>query len=125
MTLAMGEGIERDGRHIHTFNPDDTHNFNASHIIHNLSFGPEIGDQSKEEQTTLNGVRKIVTKDYGTTGLFQYFIKIVPTTYVGYGRRGRDVETNRYFYTERFRPLMKEYLEGDDLGSIDPGGGGR
>jgi hypothetical protein len=54
--------------------------------------------------------------------MFQYFIKIVPTTY-----KGKDVvrtidpaynlnnleeepqlETNRYFTTERFSPLMKE-----------------
>jgi hypothetical protein len=110
--IAMGEGIERDGRHIHTFNPEDTPNFNASHIIHHLSFGP-VPDEFKNNQelTALNGVGKIVTRDYGTTGLFQYFIKIVPTTYIG-GKR--SVDTNRYFYTERFRPLMKEYFDDDD-----------
>ena len=75
--IAMGEGIERDGRHIHTFLPEDAPNFNASHIIHQLSFGPEDGSEP------LNGVTKIVTENTGTTGLFQYFIKVVPTTYVG------------------------------------------
>jgi len=129
--IAMGEGIERDGRHIHTFNPDDTHNFNASHIINHLSFGPEPdGDQKNAEITQLNGVSKIVTKEYGTTGLFQYFIKIVPTTYKNAGPRKRtDIETNRYFYTERFRPLMKEYFDDDDLTRQDddrpPKDGGR
>lgn len=126
--IAMGEGIERDGRHIHTFNPDDTHNFNASHTIHHLSFGPEVvtadngivgtavtgsmgNNRKNQELTTLNGASKIVTKEHGTTGLFQYFIKIVPTTYVG---SKSTIETNRYFYTERFRPLMKEIFDNDD-----------
>lgn len=119
--IAMGEGVERDGRHIHTFNPEDTHNFNASHVVNHLSFGPEPDggsssrSSSNSELTALNGVSKIVTKEYGTTGLFQYFIKVVPTKYKNAGPRNIDVETNRYFYTERFRPLMKEYFDDDDL----------
>ena len=121
--IAMGEGIERDGRHIHTFNPDDTHNFNASHVINHLSFGPPEPEKSRgrrnSELTSLNGVRKIVTKEYGTTGLFQYFIKIVPTTYKSAGPDNADLETNRYFYTERFRPLMREYFDDDDLSLQD------
>jgi hypothetical protein len=127
--IAMGEGIERDGRHIHTYVPEDAPNFNASHIIHQLSFGPEDGKEP------LKGMIKIVTEQTGTTGLFQYFIKIVPTTYVGETGKllegadtlpslyeeveeSRDskqsdgtVETNRYFFTERFMPLMTDLLE--------------
>ena len=111
--IAMGEGIERDGRHIHTFNPDETHHFNASHIINHLSFGPEPEISYKNHEVmALNGAKKIVSKEHGTTGLFQYFIKIVPTTYIGSGR-SKTIETNRYFYTERFRPLMKEIFEDD------------
>jgi endoplasmic reticulum-Golgi intermediate compartment protein 3 len=128
--IAMGEGVERDGRHIHTFNPDDTQNFNASHIIHHLSFGPEYdyegrGKSKKKnniptptskayeiDQTSLNGLTKIVDKEYGTTGLFQYFIKIVPTTYIT-KTKGITIETNRYYFTERFRPMMKEYITDD------------
>mmetsp|Transcript_11956 Transcript_11956/g.30329 ORF Transcript_11956/g.30329 Transcript_11956/m.30329 type:complete len:522 (+) Transcript_11956:167-1732(+) len=128
--IAMGEGVERDGRHIHTYNPEDAPNFNASHIIHSMSFGPEDGTEP------LNGATKIVTDNTGTTGLFQYFIKIVPTNYVGEGinfpkvddtvpslyPEGEDsrfadrktIETNRYFFTERFRPLMTELLEDED-----------
>jgi hypothetical protein len=113
----MGEGVERDGRHIHAFVPDDTPNFNASHIIHHLSFG------APEEQwadSYLNGATKIVTKELGTTGLFQYFIKVVPTTYLQQ-QTGKVIrkETNRYFVTERFRPLMREYFDDDDGGYDD------
>ena len=131
--IAMGEGIERDGRHIHTYLPEDAPNFNASHIIHDLSFGPPLGSQP------LSGSTKIVTSDTGTTGLFQYFIKVVPTTYVGerafpQGSKGlqvlpseativgneRVVETNRYFSTERFMPLMTELLEDHHKDEDDP-----
>ncbi len=135
--IAMGEGIERDGRHIHTYLPEDAPNFNSSHIIHQLSFGPADGLEP------LNGVTKIVTEDTGTTGLFQYFIKIVPTTYVGNGAipslpEGADslpslfpeteeskekddaMETNRYFFTERFMPLMTELLEDHHKDGEDP-----
>jgi len=148
--IAMGEGIERDGRHIHTYVPEDAPNFNASHIIHQLGFGPEDGRES------LNGATKIVTEKTGATGLFQYFIKIVPTTYVGEGSnfpkideayntlpslypeveeyasadnggdgsgKTKRIETNRYFFTERFMPLMTELLEDehyeeDDFGKV-------
>jgi hypothetical protein len=134
--IAMGEGIERDGRHIHSFVPEDAPNFNASHIIHELSFGPG-------EESPLNGVTKIVGPEHGTSGLFQYFIKIVPTTYKGMSppvserdealpslyeevENGQDddrLETNRYFYTERFRPLLKEIPEdGEEEGGVDESG---
>lgn len=127
--IAMGEGVERGGRHIHKFDPDDTPNFNASHIIHHLSFGPSV-DSKVKGVDSLDGVTKIVTKEYGTTGLFQYFIKIVPTTYIGEGTKASGrVETNRYFFTERFRPLMKEYIEDDhfeedeERAAVTAGGG--
>lgn len=113
--IAMGEGIERDGRHIHTFNPEEAQNFNASHIINHLTFGPEMPEFDQNGgHTALNGATKIVQKEHGTTGLFQYFIKVVPTTYVGVGPGATNVETNRFFFTERFRPLMTEYFADDD-----------
>lgn len=127
--IAMGEGVERDGRHIHTFLPEDSPNFNASHTIYELSFGPE-------DEAPLSGVEKIVGPEHGTTGLFQYFIKVVPTTYKGRdlmpknadqampsifveveGNQDKEhvLETNRYFFTERFRPLMKEFVEEEHM----------
>jgi hypothetical protein len=124
LTFIIHAGVERDGRHIHTFVPEDAPNFNASHTIHELSFGP--GDDSP-----LNGVTKVVGPEHGTTGLFQYFIKVVPTSYKDMkasvmSERDQEqlpslyeevenhpdgvLETNRYYYTERFRPLLREFL---------------
>jgi hypothetical protein len=115
--IAMGEGVERDGRHIHSFLPEDAQNFNASHVIHHLSFG---GTWEGNKDRVLDGVTKIVTKYHGTTGMFQYFIKVVPTTYIGkaFSLTGYQ-ETNRYFFLERFRPLMNEYIEGEDDDEVD------
>ena len=156
--IAMGEGVDRDGRHIHHFLPEDRVNFNASHVVHELSFMDEeyadyaidggggggsdkvkeVRDTKKNNQkvgrihgeNSMNGIRKTTTEELGTTGLFQYFIKIVPTRYKGDSidnflgvpstqKRGEKsnydndkiVETNRYFYTERFRPLIGEVHE--------------
>ena len=64
----------------------------------------------------------------GVTGSFHYFIKIVPTAYKGerivkeidpslrfkYGTVPK-LETNRYFVTERFTPLMEPDDEHYDL----------
>ncbi|KAL7532123.1 hypothetical protein ACHAXR_007253 [Thalassiosira sp. AJA248-18] len=144
--IAMGEGVDREGRHIHQFLPEDRINFNASHVVYELSFMDDDyavdgmdGEGFKTEITkvgingekSMNGVSKVVTEETGTTGLFQYFIKVVPTKYKGDITDGLGVvqqqqqkqnqpqgvggekllETNRYFYTERFRPLIGEVHE--------------
>ena len=44
------------------------------------------------------------------TGLFQYFIRIIPTVFVG--DAGERIETNQYTFTERFRPVMLPGLNG-------------
>jgi len=67
----------------------------------------------------------------GSTGTFQYFIKIVPTTYKGKNlvesliteeelskipvndAEEPELETNRYFSTERFLPLMEDEVNDD------------
>ncbi len=135
--IAMGEGVERNGKHIHVFQPDDTINFNSSHIIHQLRFGTDLDTHLQQQQqinrkagtdlNTLDGVQKIVTEDDGSTGMFQYFLKVVPTTYKGAkvvnmvypnfklnNNNKNDnnddnviLETNRYFTTEVFKPLIE------------------
>lgn len=147
--IAMGEGVNRDGRHIHQFLPEDRINFNASHMVHDLSFlDNAYGDEFKSEmittkagingEKTMGGVNKVVTEETGITGLFQYFIKVVPTKYKGdiidemgvpqspfskKGFNGENVlESNRYFYTERFRPLIGEVHE-EAILSGDPSRG--
>jgi hypothetical protein len=74
--VLQGEGVERNGQHIHTFIPDDVGNFNASHIIHELRFGPDYSNglkASRREPTTLEGVKKILTEDNGESEIHYYY----------------------------------------------------
>lgn len=106
----MGESVVKDGRLVHQFLPEDAPNFNVSHIIHELSFGSPI--PGRNERGALDGMVKIVTEVSGTTGLFQYFLKVVPTYYKSHKEAKKAImETNRFFVTERFRPLITEILD--------------
>mmetsp|Transcript_52488 Transcript_52488/g.67307 ORF Transcript_52488/g.67307 Transcript_52488/m.67307 type:complete len:439 (-) Transcript_52488:104-1420(-) len=97
--VALGESVVRDGRFIHQFQPQDAKFFNASHIIHELSFGdPYPGMPSNP----LDSIYRIASEEQGT-GLYQYFIKLVPTIYED--SSGDVTWTNQFSFTERFRPL--------------------
>ena len=45
--IALGESVVRDGRHIHSFKPEDAPKFNISHSVHSLEFmdfdEPDLG----------------------------------------------------------------------------------
>ena len=105
--IAMGEAVDMNGRHIHQFLPEDRINFNSSHIIHELSFGEVI--PGFNDDTGLNGVSKIVTSQTGGTGVFQYYVKVVPSNFTN--GDGTVIETNQYSFTERYSPLMIELDE--------------
>jgi len=98
--IAHGESIVRDGRHIHQFNPEDAPKYNCSHTIHSISFGETYPNMPKNP---LDTIKKVVSKDVGT-GLYQYFIKVIPTIYTD--ESSRRLYTNQYTFTERFRPLL-------------------
>merc|ERR1712224_216521 len=89
-----------DGRHIHQYNPAEAGTFNVSHTINSVSFGKNV--RKSQGGNPLDSLVRIVDKDVGT-GLYQYFIKVIPTEFTntfGYG-----VKTNTYTMTERFRPM--------------------
>jgi len=75
-------------------------NYNISHKINKLSFGKEFpgvvnpldGVEWKQEQTT------------GLTGMYQYFVKVVPTIYTDI--RGRKIHSNQFSVTEHFREAI-------------------
>ena len=113
--MAMGEALDINGRHIHQFLPADRINFNSSHIIHDLSFGKAIPGTTNAHG--LNGVSKIVTSQTGGTGVFQYYVKVVPTNFTD--TDGTVLETNRYSFTERYVPLMVD-LDEDHFTLGDP-----
>ena len=128
--IAHGESIVRDGRHIHQFLPNEAPGYNISHTIHSISFGDPYPNMPANP---LDGVKKIVDPQVGT-GLFQYFIKVIPTVYMSGGermstrsrkaldsRRGwgnKALHTNQYTMTERFRPLQLPELKRQPDGDI-------
>lgn len=75
-------------------------NYNISHKINKLSFGKDFpgvinpldGVEWKQEHTT------------GLTGMYQYFVKVVPTIYTDI--RGRKIHSNQFSVTEHFREAV-------------------
>jgi len=115
--IAHGESIVRDGKHIHQFLPAEAPGFNVSHTIHAVSFGDPYPAMPSNP---LDGLVRIVSQETGT-GLFQYFIRIIPTIY---SDGWRKVETNQYTITERFKPLALPGMTGMMGGApAQPGGG--
>jgi hypothetical protein len=131
--IAHGESIVRDGRHIHQFIPSEAPGYNISHTIHSISFGDPYPNMPKNP---LDGVTKIISEEVGT-GLFQYFIKVIPTVYMdgssrlskrekkaleangGWGITSKKrILTNQYTMTERFRPLQLPELKVQPQGDI-------
>lgn len=138
--VAMGRPqYSSDGRHRHEFNFEDAPSFNTSHTIHHLSFGPTYSSTGRWGTTTLDGVEKTTTKKNGMTGYFLYKIKVIPTIYkgrvlvksvlrsssnsgatvrppsTGFDDGEEILETNRYVFTEVYRPLVTDKGERENL----------
>ena len=68
--------------------------FNITHTINSLSFGDHFPGIS----SPLDGQKRKVED---THGMYQYYIKVVPTRYKGYKKR--IIESNQYAVTEHMR----------------------
>ena len=74
---AVGLSVANGMRHEHKFGPEELKNYNCSHTIHSLSFGPPAPIFFKPIASPLEGVTNIA---HGLAA-FQYIIKLVPTIY--------------------------------------------
>jgi len=95
--------------HVHDLQPFKFAEFNLSHTVKLLSFGrvyPGIINP-------LDGVSKL--EDSGA-GMYQYFIKVVPTLYESLD--GDVINTNQFSVTEHYRALAGK---GDSTGHGLPG----
>ena len=70
--------------------------FNITHTINSLSFG----DQFPGIKSPLDGQSRSLED---THGMYQYFIKVVPTRYQGLHKK--EIESNQYSVTEHMRHL--------------------
>ncbi|CAN0190766.1 unnamed protein product [Scytosiphon promiscuus] len=120
--VAAGEGVMRDGRHIHLYTMETAQRFNTSHSINHLSFGEPYPGM---KPNPLDGTSRIIDAEIGT-GAFQYFVKLVPTVHslgsqprregaspqgglmandVGEGTERLTSLTSQFTYTFKFRSL--------------------
>lgn len=93
--FAPGKSSQHAHQHIHDSMPFEVDTFNVSHKIHRLGFGEDYPGL----KNPLDSADRINTEELG---LFQYFIKVVPTIYEFVN--GTELSTNQYSVTESFRP---------------------
>ncbi|KAL7570901.1 hypothetical protein ACA910_018958 [Epithemia clementina (nom. ined.)] len=71
-----------------------TQQWNVSHVIHKLRFGPDYPEAINQ----LDDQQRIVADTYG---MYQYYVQVVPTTYKFLN--GTVIQTNQYSVTEHLR----------------------
>jgi len=93
--VAPGKAFQSaQGQLVHEFKPFDTHTYNISHTIHSLSFGVHYPSRVNP----LDGATAILSNG---SGVFQYFVKVVPTTYEP--ANGAQIHTHQYSVTDQFK----------------------
>jgi hypothetical protein len=93
--VAPGKAFQSaQGQLVHEFKPFDTHKYNVSHVIHSLSFGVHYPNRVNP----LDGSKAIL---HDGSGVFQYFIKVVPTTYEF--ASGLALDSCQYSVTDQFK----------------------
>lgn len=93
---ARGHGYLGNGEHL------DHTNFNFSHIISELSYGPFYPSLVNPLDGTVNTAPDHFHK-------FQYYLSVVPTTYsVG----SKAIATNQYAVTEQSKAVNEHYIPG-------------
>jgi len=107
--VAPGKAFESAaGQLIHEFKPFDSNTYNVSHLIHSLSFGVHYPGR----QNPLDESQRILRTG---SGVVQYFVKVVPTTYSF--TSGRVITSCQYSVTEQF----KKANDGSVQGYVLPG----
>jgi len=103
--FAPGKSFQQHHMHIHDLQPYKGSSFNLSHTINKLSFGKEYPGMVNP----LDGVSKNEDKE-GGGGMYQYYVKIVPTDYENID--GTVLDTNQFSVTEHFKSLDKDNPQG-------------
>ena len=95
--IAPGKSFQQSHMHVHDLQPFHQSFWNLSHTIQSLSFGkPYPGIRNP-----LDGAS--VENEKTTSFMYQYFLKIVPTSYTR--SDGLVIATNQFSVTEHAKPL--------------------
>ncbi|KAM1180516.1 hypothetical protein ACFX13_019919 [Malus domestica] len=92
--FAPGKSFQQSNVHVHDLLAFQKDSFNISHTINRLSFG----DYFPGVVNPLDGVHW--TQD-NPSGMYQYFIKVVPTVYTDVS--GHTIQSNQFSVTEHYR----------------------
>jgi len=94
--FAPGKSFQQHHMHVHDLQPLKWAEFNLSHTVVRLSFG-------KEYPGIVNPLDGVQKRETSGTGMFQYFVKVVPTIYSSLD--GTVINTNQFSVTEHYRQL--------------------
>ncbi|XP_053382292.1 endoplasmic reticulum-Golgi intermediate compartment protein 3-like isoform X1 [Mercenaria mercenaria] len=94
--MAPGKSFQQHHVHVHDLQALGGAKYNTTHTIHHLSFGEEYPGK-------VNPLDGLVQVDDTTQMMFQYFIKIVPTTYTSVD--GMTVATNQFSATKHSKVI--------------------
>ncbi|KAH9325488.1 hypothetical protein KI387_005666 [Taxus chinensis] len=84
--FAPGKSFQHSNMHVHDLLAFQKESFNVSHKIHKLSFGAHFPG-------VINPLDDVEQTQQTATGMYQYFIKVVPTVYTDI--RGHKILTNQ------------------------------
>jgi len=107
--FAPGKSFQQHHMHVHDLQPFQWAEFNLSHTVVRLSFG-------KEYPGVVNPLDTVSKTQDGGAGMYQYFIKVVPTIYSALD--GTYINTNQFSVTEHYRSLI---AAGENAGKGLPG----
>lgn len=104
--FAPGKSFQQHHMHVHDLQPFKGLKFNLSHTINRLSFGKDFPGIINP----LDGVKKGFDSQEPQTGMYQYFIKIVPTIFQNLN--GEVTNTNQFSVSEHYKPLKVDSQHG-------------
>jgi len=104
--FAPGKSFQQHHMHVHDLQPFKSLKFNLSHTVNRLSFGKEFPGIINP----LDGITKADERESMGAGMYQYFVKIVPTIYQSLG--SSQLNTNQFSVTEHFKPLRPDSQHG-------------
>lgn len=111
--IAPGRSYQQGNMHIHDLSPFQGESFDFSHTIHKLAFGKEYPGM----KNPLDGVAVMQQlMDSGNSGLYQYFLKVVPTSYSNL--HNDTILTNQFSVTEHFRETASPTAGGGQLPGV-------
>ncbi|GMH32727.1 hypothetical protein BSKO_00561 [Bryopsis sp. KO-2023] len=97
--FAPGRSFQRGAVHVHDMQPFKDKNLDFTHTINHLSFGKAYpGIKNPLDGGRMNQVNPENVQ--GKPGMFQYFLKVVPTIYSDV--RDNSIKTNQFSVTEHF-----------------------